>query len=153
MKRLNIIFISLLAMVCTVLSCSDDSVEDKDIQKIDPVGQLEVYKTSREKEILVKFIRTNYVKDIQIEIAYRNTESGENGEWTTIVLNGDNYKYGGNYLLQVPAEGTYEVAITLIGANELRSESKSQLASTFEYVKTSMFDCAHSMMTCVIKYY
>ena len=35
MKRLNIIFISLLAMVCTVLSCSDDSVEDKDIQKID----------------------------------------------------------------------------------------------------------------------
>ena len=36
MKRLNIIFISLLAMVCTVLSCSDDSVEDKDIQKIDP---------------------------------------------------------------------------------------------------------------------
>ena len=49
MKRLNIIFISLLAMVCTVLSCSDDSVEDKDIQKIDPVGQLEVYKTSREK--------------------------------------------------------------------------------------------------------
>lgn len=62
MKRLNIIFISLLAMVCTVLSCSDDSVEDKDIQKIDPVGQLEVYKTSREKEILVKFIRTNYVK-------------------------------------------------------------------------------------------
>ena len=105
------------------------------------------------KEILVKFIRTNYVKDIQIEIAYRNTESGENGEWTTIVLNGDNYKYGGNYLLQVPAEGTYEVAITLIGANELRSESKSQLASTFEYVKTSMFDCAHSMMTCVIKYY
>ena len=153
MKRLNIIFISLLAMVCTVLSCSDDSVEDKDIQKIDPVGQLEVYKTSREKEILVKFIRTNYVKDIQIEIAYRNTESGENGEWTTIVLNGDNYKYGGNYLLQVPAEGTYEVAITLIGANELRSESKSQLASTFEYVKTSMFDCARSMMTCVIKYY
>ena len=129
-----------------VLSCSDDSVEDKDIQKIDPVGQLEVYKTSREKEILVKFIRTNYVKDIQIEIAYRNTESGENGEWTTIVLNGDNYKYGGNYLLQVPAEGTYEVAITLIGANELRSESKSQLASTFEYVKTSMFDCAHSMI-------
>ena len=114
MKRLNIIFISLLAMVCTVLSCSDDSVEDKDIQKIDPVGQLEVYKTSREKEILVKFIRTNYVKDIQIEIAYRNTESGENGEWTTIVLNGDNYKYGGNYLLQVPAEGTYEVAITLM---------------------------------------
>ena len=49
MKRLNIIFISLLAMVCTVLSCSDDSVEDKDIQKIDPVGQLEVYKTSRSR--------------------------------------------------------------------------------------------------------
>lgn len=52
--------------------------------------------------------------------------------------------------MQVPAEGTYEVAITLIGANELRSESKSQIASTFEYVKTSMFDCAHSMMTYVI---
>ena len=53
MKRLNIIFISLLAMVCTVLSCIDDSVEDKDIQKIDPVGQLEVYNTSRDIEFLV----------------------------------------------------------------------------------------------------
>lgn len=75
------------------------------------------------------------MKDIQIEIAYRNTESGENGEWTTIVLNGDNYKYGGNYLLQVPTEGTYEVAITLIGANELRSESKSQLAEHIRVCK------------------
>lgn len=50
MKKLNIIFISLLAMVCTVLSCSDDSVEDKDIQKIDPVGQLEVYKQAGKKK-------------------------------------------------------------------------------------------------------
>ena len=91
------------------------------------------------------------MKDIQIEIAYRNTESGENGEWTTIVLNGDNYKYGGNYLLQVPTEGTYEVAITLIGANELRSESKSQLASTFEYVKTSMFDWGRIIRICCLE--
>lgn len=153
MKKLNIIFISLLTMACIALSCNDDPVESKDIQKIDPVGQLEVYKTNREKEILVKFVRTSYVKDTQIEIAYRNMGAEETGEWTAIMLNGDNYKYGGNYLLQVPAEGTYEVAITLIGANELRSESKSQIASTFEYVKTSMFDCAHSMMTYVIKYY
>ena len=86
MKRLNIIFISLLAMVCTVLSCSDDSVEDKDIQKIDPVGQLEVYKTSREKEILVKFIRTNYVKDIQIEIAYRRIDTGKTQVWRKLLI-------------------------------------------------------------------
>ena len=51
MKKLNIIFISLLTMACIALSCNDDPVESKDIQKIDPVGQLEVYKTNREKEI------------------------------------------------------------------------------------------------------
>ena len=79
MKRLNIIFISLLAMVCTVLSCSDDSVEDKDIQKIDPVGQLEVYKTSREKEILVKLIISIYVNVIEIVISYLNTYYVEKG--------------------------------------------------------------------------
>ena len=102
MKKLNIIFISLLTMACIALSCNDDPVESKDIQKIDPVGQLEVYKTNREKEILVKFVRTSYVKDTQIEIAYRNMGAEETGEWTAIMLNGDNYKYGGNYLLQSP---------------------------------------------------
>lgn len=86
MKKLNIIFISLLTMACIALSCNDDPVESKDIQKIDPVGQLEVYKTNREKEILVKFVRTSYVKDTQIEIAYRNMGAEETGEWTAIML-------------------------------------------------------------------
>lgn len=153
MKKLSGILIFLLAIVCTTLSCNDDSEKGEDSQKIDPVGQLEVLKTNQEKEFLVKFARIAYIKDIQIEVAYRNIDSGETGEWTAVTLDGADYKYGGNYLLKVPAEGTYEVAVALIGIDGLRSEGKSQIASTFEYAKTSMLDCAHSMMAYVIKYY
>lgn len=56
-------------------------------------------------------------------------------------------------MLQVPSEGTYEVAVTLVGVNGLRSESKSQEAATFEYAQMKMFDCAHTLMTKVIEYY
>lgn len=153
MKKLNSILILLSIIACTALACSNDSTAGEDIPKIDPIGQLEVHKTNREKEFLVKFVRTLYVKDMQIEIAYRNTASGENGEWTAVMLNGADYKYGGNYLLSVPSAGTYEVGVTLIGANGLRSENKSRIVSTFEYSKTNMFDCAHTMMTYVMKYF
>lgn len=153
MKKLNGLLLFLFVIACTTLSCSDDAAESEGLRKIDPVGQLEVSKTNREKEILVKFTRTMYVKDMQIEIAYRNIASGETGEWTTIMLESADYKYGGSYLLKVPSAGTYEVSVALISADGLRSENKIQIASTFEYAKTSMFDCAHSMMTCLIKYY
>ena len=56
-------------------------------------------------------------------------------------------------MLQVPSEGTYEVAVTLVGVNGLRSESKSQEAATFEYAQMKMFDCAHTLMTKVMEYY
>ena len=36
-------------------------------KKIDPVEQLEVLNTNREKELVVNFVRKTYVKDLQIE--------------------------------------------------------------------------------------
>lgn len=86
--------------------------------------------TNREKELVVNFVRKTYVKDLQIEIAYRRIDTGKTQEWSIVLLNGNDVKYknGANYLLQVPSEGTYEVAVTLVGVNGLRSESKSQEA-------------------------
>ncbi len=151
MKILNSIF--LLIIICTALSCSDDSTKDQLSHGIAPVRQLKVQKTNREKEFLINFTRDNYIKDIQIEIAHRNISLGKTSEWTTIALDGDEYRYRGTYLLKVPSAGTYEIAITLINNDQVRSETKSQTASTFEYIKTKMFNCAHSMMSCVMKYY
>lgn len=87
--------------------------------------------TNREKELVVNFVRKTYVKDLQIEIAYRRIDTGKTQEWSIVLLNGNDVKYknGANYLLQVPSEGTYEGSrITLVGVNGLRSESKSQEA-------------------------
>ncbi len=41
-------------------SCSEDSKEEENfLQKIDPVEQLEVLNTNREKELVVNFVRKN----------------------------------------------------------------------------------------------
>ena len=87
MKILNSIF--LLIIICTALSCSDDSTKDQLSHGIAPVRQLKVQKTNREKEFLINFTRDNYIKDIQIEIAHRNISLGKTSEWTTIALDGD----------------------------------------------------------------
>ena len=156
MEKIIGILIVLFVVGTTMQSCSEDSKEEENfLQKIDPVEQLEVLNTNREKELVVNFVRKTYVKDLQIEIAYRRIDTGKTQEWSIVLLNGNDVKYknGANYLLQVPSEGTYEVAVTLVGVNGLRSESKSQEAATFEYAQMKMFDCAHTLMTKVIEYY
>lgn len=154
MKKIINLLIVLLVIAGTSQSCSEKNTdEEMNLLKIDPVGKLEVSPTFQEKELLVKFVKAVYLKNTQIEIAYRKVEADKNKEWTIILLDDAEYKYGGNYLLKVPSTGTYEVAVTLIGANGLRSESKSQVATTFVIENTKMFDCAHSMMTYVMKYF
>lgn len=148
--------IILLLLGSAMQSCSDDNTKEEEkvvVQELAPIGLLEVTKTNQEKELFVRFVKALYIKDVQIEIAYRRVDMEEEQEWTTVLLDGAEYKYGGNYLLQVPSGGTYEVAVTLVGADGRRSESRTQTASTFEFAQTKMFDCAHNLMKTVIDYY
>lgn len=156
MKKIVSILISLFLIGSVAQSCSKDNDKGEvSLSNIDPVEQLEVSSSNREKELVVNFLRKTYVKDLQIEIAFRKVDAESVQKWNIVLLDGNdsNYKNGVNYLLKVPSEGTYEVAVTLVGANGLRSESKSQKATTFEYAQMKMFDCAHSMMTNVMEYY
>ena len=73
MEKIIGILIVLFVVGTTMQSCSEDSKEEENfLQKIDPVEQLEVLNTNREKELVVNFVRKTYVKDLQIEIAYRS---------------------------------------------------------------------------------
>lgn len=156
MKKITGILMFLLLFAGTTQSCSDDNGKEgggDTPEKIAPVSQLEVLPTQGEKELLIKFVRSTYIKAMQIEIAWRKADAGETGEWTTVTLDGDDYKYGGNYLLEVPSAGTYEISVTLVGPDGTRSESKTQTATTVDYGEIKMFDCAHSLMKSVIKYY
>lgn len=49
--------------------------------------------TNREKELVVNFVRKTYVKDLQIEIAYRRIDTGKTQEWSIVLLNGNDVKY------------------------------------------------------------
>lgn len=156
MKKIIGIFISLFFIASITQACDGDNAEEKVLsQKIDPVEQLEVSSSNKEKELVVSFVRKAYVKDLQIEIAYRRIDIEGTQKWNIILLNGNDveYKNGANYLLQVPSEGTYEITVTLVGTDGSRSESLSQESITFEYAQMRMFDCAHALMTKVIEYY
>lgn len=148
----------LLLFASAMQSCSENDTKEEGggetPQTMEPIGELEVVKTGREKELLVKFMKkATPVKDAQIEIAHRKVDTEETNEWSSTFLKEADYKYGGNYLLEVASAGTYEVAVTLVAPNGQRSESKSRTASTFEYAQAKMFDCAHTLMTTVMDYY
>ena len=101
MEKIIGILIVLFVVGTTMQSCSGDSKEEENfLQKIDPVEQLEVLNTNREKELVVNFVRKTYVKDLQIEIAYRRIDTGKTQEWSIVLLNGNDVKYknGANYL-------------------------------------------------------
>ena len=67
MEKIIGILIVLFVVGTTMQSCSEDSKEEENfLQKIDPVEQLEVLNTNREKELVVNFVRKTYVKDLQI---------------------------------------------------------------------------------------
>lgn len=68
MEKIIGILIVLFVVGTTMQSCSGDSKEEENfLQKIDPVEQLEVLNTNREKELVVNFVRKTYVKDLQID--------------------------------------------------------------------------------------
>ena len=88
MEKIIGILIVLFVVGTTMQSCSEDSKEEENfLQKIDPVEQLEVLNTNREKELVVNFVRKTYVKDLQIEIAYRRIDTGKTQEWSIVLLN------------------------------------------------------------------
>ncbi|MDC2610176.1 hypothetical protein [Bacteroides ovatus] len=87
MEKIIGILIVLFVVGTTMQSCSGDSKEEENfLQKIDPVEQLEVLNTNREKELVVNFVRKTYVKDLQIEIAYRRIDTGKTQEWSIVLL-------------------------------------------------------------------
>ena len=59
MEKIIGILIVLFVVGTTMQSCSEDSKEEENfLQKIDPVEQLEVLNTNREKELVVNFVRS-----------------------------------------------------------------------------------------------
>ena len=61
MEKIIGILIVLFVVGTTMQSCSEDSKEEENfLQKIDPVEQLEVLNTNREKELVVNFVRKTY---------------------------------------------------------------------------------------------